>query len=279
MQREPHNNQTVEWLKFIIAFLLFIILLIVNTFIAEPNYDSFWSRVLASLNNTIPSLIAALIAFMAIYYFLHRKGLTPIRSTKLINQDELSNSIVSGIIEEMSSRERQRGVKFFDQFYSLQWDNLLPSCSRLDICVHYFDNWVSQNRRPLLDFIEKGGTIRIVLPNFKNEEVVRQINSRFEEDSTEQRIAEKINNTKSRLEVLQRESNRTNILEVYFTDHMIWYCGIRLDNRVLILSPFEHRRNMRVEAPVVIIQLDENREIREWFDKEFSWLIQNSTTL
>ena len=105
--------------------------------------------------------------------------------------------------------------------------------------------------------------------------MVRQIKSRFPEHA-ENQLAEKINSTQIRLETLQRESNRTNALKIYFTDNMIWYCGIRLDNRTLILSPFEHKRTMRVEAPAIVIPLDDFKEVQDWFDKEFSGLLEQS---
>jgi hypothetical protein len=126
--------------------------------------------------------------------------------------------------------------------------------------------------------LDRGGTIRIILPNYKNEHIVEEIKESFPELS-EGLVKEKIKSTHARLSQLFKDSKRRDArIEVYYVDEMLLHCNIRIDRRVLVLSIYEHIRKMRVEAPAIVVSLERYKDSQEWFDKEFSGLIDKSVS-
>lgn len=61
-------------------------------------------------------------------------------------------------------------------------------------------------------------------------------------------------------------------MEVRYIDFMMWYCGMRCDERTLALSFYEHARMLRITSPTILVDLSDFPETRRWCDKECDYL-------
>ena len=69
---------------------------------------------------------------------------------------------------------------------------------------------------------------------------------------------------------------RKGQLEVFWTSVFFMYCAIRIDNRYLILAPFEHFRRGHIGNPAFFIDLKAHPHIAEWINNEFLGFEKNS---
>lgn len=226
---------------------------------------------LAIITNLIPILIIFLISY------------TLFRRIQIIKAEQETSDLALRIAQELRatlSKDFLVGSPpdsaYYEEFDHVPWDDFIRTSSTIDICVHYFDTWISSHTRALMDFFNHGGRIRIVLPNPKNESLVRIIKQRFPEYDEEQ-VKTKIAYTSSRVAlILEQATHKDARVETYYLDDFILYCGVRFDRRVLVLSPFEHLREMRVAAPAMILSLGKYEASQRWFEKEFFGLMSKS---
>ena len=260
-------DRLYAWISIGIILVLALIYFIVYSFVPES-----FARSLAL--NVISDLIPVFIVFVGAYWFLRR--IQQFRSQEEITR--LSDSISVKVAQSLAQRllHNSSEVVYYEEFYKVPWNDLLNTCSALDIIVHYYDTWINTNARSLQSVLDRGGTIRVILPNYENKELLSWIQKRFPEYSPDL-LRKKISNTEEKLKLLVRNStNKHARLEVYYVDHMIWYAALRFDRRYLILSPYEHSRQMRLSAPAILVSLSSFEIAQNWFEKEFQGLIELS---
>lgn len=156
-------------------------------------------------------------------------------------------------------------------FTKINWEELLLGSIKVDIIVHYFDTWIRNNDKHLEDIFKRNGVIRIIVPNEDNKALVKLIKSRFPEYD-EKLVKAKIHGTKEKLKLIRDRVNK-GTLEVFETDELGYYCGVKIDEKYLVYSSYDHiRNNMRIEAPTFVIRVDKETKMGDWFDKEFEGL-------
>ena len=95
------------------------------------------------------------------------------------------------------------------------------------------------------------------------------IKQRFPEYK-ENQIKDKINGTKEKLYEYKNNIN-LGMLEIYETNELGYYCGIKIDEKYLIYSSYEHiRKDRKISGPTFIIRLDKEPKLKEWFSNEFN---------
>lgn len=58
-------------------------------------------------------------------------------------------------------------------FIKAKWDEIFTDTKEVTVVVIYARTWISQNRDLVIEYISKGGTINIILPNYNNDSVVK----------------------------------------------------------------------------------------------------------
>lgn len=255
----------------IVISVVVILLLTILFFIFGTIENKDLSEFLRSL---IVNLIPVIITFL-ILYFLFRK----INDIKVNQQNFVLANLISDMIFEKISNSQTEIIKQESKvellnFIDVNWTQLIDKSVRLDIKVHYFNTWIRKHRDLFLSIFNRGGTIRLLLPNQKNDNLVSLITLRFPEYSKQQ-IIERIQGTIDQfVGILDDSSNKRAKLEVYIVDELGYYSGIRIDNQILVLSEYEHIRVLRrIESPGFIIKLKYYPDVDKWFEKEFSGLM------
>lgn len=255
------------------SVLLTVVLVLVH-FFADKIFTS--STTINFIENLTIEFIPIGVAFI-VSYLVFRK-VQQLKEKQSIS--ELSESVSQEIIpaiETMLNATPAHGYNLVD-FNKIPWDELLQGAMRVDIMVHYFDTWIRNNDDFLEAVFRRSGTIRLIIPNFNNYNLVQSIKQRFPEYSYNH-VKDKIENTKNKLDLIIQRAGAGN-LEVYQTEERVYYCGIRIDEKVIVLSNYDHIRDkMKIEAPTFLFEISKQPGINDWFQKELEGLIASRTNL
>ncbi|WP_162656304.1 hypothetical protein [Tuwongella immobilis] len=235
----------------------------------DPGRSSyvFYSFVMAITANLIPIFLLFVTSFVVL------KKVNQIRANE--ERAELVKAVSDAVMGNLSgvSPGGNSPSAVFDNFGKVPWTQFFAGCSNLDIVVHYFDTWINQHEVQLKKMLDRGGRIRIILPNYKNDELVALIKERFP-DYTKEQVKKKIQNTFAKLEQIRVKAiHKHAIVVAYDVDSAPWYCGVSFDHRELVLSPYEHDRSLSVAAPATLVELPRLPAFQEWFEKEFAFLM------
>ena len=213
------------------------------------------------------------VLFIASYVVLRR--IQEIKAEE--DRHELASAISESVTTSLQPLLGKLGTTTtYDRFNELPWQDLISSSSQIHIVVHYLDTWMHNWAEPLKQLFARGRQVRQILPTFENAALVEQVSNRFPEYSSSQ-VRDKIESTFRKLVLLKDKSNHlTASVEVYYVDFMVWYCGIRFDYSELVLSPFEHNREVCVSAPATLVSLDEYQGIHTWLEGELSKLVRDA---
>lgn len=153
---------------------------------------------------------------------------------------------------------------------------LIAASSTIRIVVHYFDTWLNDNEDALLAFFDRGGKLLIVTPNPADGNLVAAVQARFT-GTTKAALESKIRGTLEKAASIHKRSRRNDaVLEGYTLPFLPLYCAVQFDGRELMLSPYEHLREVAVKSPAFMYHLVHFPAVRDWFDKEFAYLVSKA---
>lgn len=158
-------------------------------------------------------------------------------------------------------------VAVYQDWYAIPWAQLLSKTFAIECAVSYMDTWINNAANALQSLLGREGTIRFYLPKAGSSGAAR-VAERFP-DYDEDLIAQKIVNTREKLLALRAAAGRGTV-EVLWTDIFNMYCLMMLDNSVLLVSPYDHFRNNRIQNPTFVIDLARFPGMAAWAEKEFA---------
>lgn len=276
-KRESNLWNELYFFQFIGASVVIVLLVAIYFIITftNPNEGSNWAVARLLALSVIANLIPIFVLFTGSYALFRR--IQTLRSER--DTENLASKISSEIrttIQKESFTASSPNSTYYEEFKDVPWHELLSTCSTLDICVHYFDTWINEQSDLIEQLFNRGGAVRIILPNHNKDDVVQIIKQRFPEYSAND-IKTKISNTHRKLALLLKKSTHKNArVETYYINDMTWYTAIRFDRRVLVLSVYEHMREMRIGSPAIMISLGKSEKTQQWIEKEFLGLIDKS---
>lgn len=253
-------DKLLLWTSLIFTALLIVLYIFANDiFGAGDNRGGF-------VRNLIIEFLPIGVTFI-ITYLVFRK-------VQKLKEQESTRDMTEGItnhliphIESILKATPDLGYSLVD-FIKVPWNELLQGAMRLDIIVHYFDTWIRNNGNDIEAIFKRGGTVRLIIPDYTDFILVRSIKARFPE-YIESQVKDKIENTMKKLELIQKRAGAGN-LEVYRIRERVYYCAIRIDEKNIALSNYDHIRDkMKIEAPTFIFEVGKQQFINDWFEKEF----------
>jgi hypothetical protein len=241
----------------LVGALLAIVVIVGGAFIAFRPAHQAWQVI---VGGCLASLLAVLIAYVL--------RLTVLRPVDKYQTERLVEGVSERIMEVVQGGNTQdSGVTCFARWNDVPWRDVLAGVHRLEFCVSYMDTWIILTTEPLLGILRGGGRIIAYLPEVTKANVSR-IQERFPEYSP-QLVAQKVSNTENKLRALAREAGSPHsAVEVRYTSRYIMHCLMRLDDKRVILSPFDHFRRGRIEGPAFLIDTNVLPHLGEWADKE-----------
>lgn len=197
-----------------------------------------------------------------------------------IESIEKSKRIDNPVHEFLVKKSDSYEIELFSNFNSVPWQEYFKNCKSLDIYVHYFDTFIRSHQDFFKSIFLKGGIVRLILPNYQNNEIVSRIKRRFPEYTVEE-IAMKIKHTKHKIASIKKLVKNTNCkFQCIFTDELGYYCGLKFNNDKLIISLYDHiREKQKIESPTILLRLNRRSKSGEWFDKEFNKLFKQGVRM
>jgi hypothetical protein len=221
------------------------------------------SAVFFGTSELIVGVLASVLTLICAYIFTQ----TVFRSAnEILTQDEvdyLSKELVARLRADLPA-----GANVASGWYDLPWKDLLGETQSLEFAVSYMDTWINQATDGLSSIFDRGGTVTAYLPK-PGSEAANRVVGRFPEYSPEL-VTEKITNTAVKLRaMLARCKKKGATLEIYWTDVFNMYCLMSIDERYLMISPYDHFRRGKIEAPTFLIPIAKSSRWYEWARKEF----------
>jgi len=242
----------VFWLA--VAFLIIVLL---TTWVVTRSFHD-------TVKILLPGTATSLLAVIVIYLYQNSLGKEP---QGIFREEEISR--LAAELSELLQKHFRQKVTFqlYERWEEIDWKPLFQASQHVTIIVSYMDDWLSNNKSTLLSFFSRGGQMRIFLPKPKSE-IARRVQERFPKQSIAQ-INEKIRSTADILEGIRETSNSAaSGLEVWWSTIFCLHCMIVFDQKVLLLSPYDHVRGIQVDAPAFLADLHEHKGLAAWVSKE-----------
>jgi hypothetical protein len=147
------------------------------------------------------------------------------------------------------------------QFYNdIDWEELFKNVKKLDILFSYGGTWRHVNTVQLRELADRGVSIRVVLPDTKEENLMIQLGNRYGYDADEmgRKICEAKNDFKETFD------GTSSDLKLYCTKIAPLFDVYRFDD-VAIITMFKHRRT---RVPVPVFQAKRGGDIYDFVDSE-----------
>ena len=227
--------------------IIIIIILTVSCLLLLYLYNS--GSIVDLLKDIIPSILSALFISITVIFFN-----------------------VFGIKLSFKNEEA-----FVNSFQSVDWGEALKGAKKMDLVVLHLDNWTSRYRDNIIDFLEHGGKIRIILMN-KNSKYINIAAERL--CKTKKVFILKIERT---IENLKRDAKLAkaseDALQIYYYDDLINYPIMKIDNKTGF-SVFAHFNDSVVQSPFLnpLSNLS-NTIVNDFIDREIEELIKKSTKM
>jgi hypothetical protein len=225
------------------------------------------------LKDSVTHLIPLTILFLVSSLVLERHSDLRERVENKVVTQQFGREVDGVIRRALHDQNFQPPVRLHERFDDVDWIRLLADASRIDVIVHYLDDWTRRVSHSLERILANGGTLRVILPNYAQQELVQMINARLP-GLSEAEVGAKIQKTHERLvQLLSPQKEGRGMIETCFVSKPIWYSAFCVDDRVLLLSTYDHERGVRIESPVTEIDLEAYPAVRVWLHGEIDRLI------
>lgn len=158
----------------------------------------------------------------------------------------------------------------YESFYDINWKKYIIKSKKIIVISFYLEDWLEKHKDELTKLMEKNNsTIDIVLPNYKNEDLLKEITviiPKYKIDG----IKSKIRSSIVELKELNDSSNKTSKINIYLCDKLFNYTIQVLDKKTVFLSVNELSRKGTYKSPFFQINLTKNSKIKSFFNEEIN---------
>jgi hypothetical protein len=295
------------WLIGVVAILATIVAYVFIRLYEPKIEDSLlpWKTVFVLFGGLFTNIASAVIGYGLGYWFTRKKEaaeqiesgtsniVLPIVSQlgkKLESLELIDPKTTTDMLNQILALARDDSlVQVLDD---VDWKNLIEGSSEIDFFVQGWDGWVTRNQSSLETFFRNAGKFRLYVqhPTSTSAAPARQaMGLRLGNLPPDKMVAE-IQNTVAQLrelisEVVESQTPRQQVgdsLQVWYMNRLNWYFGAKFTGpskagqpaarKVLIISPYAHKKSTIRNAPALMISLDAYPKINLWIESELRHL-------
>lgn len=204
----------------------------------------------------IPNLIASLLIFAAVYFFLERRGI-------------LSPS--------PHARMETLLPAAFERHDRIDWGEIIRNARTIDIAVFYYGRWIREHHDDFVHFFRSGGSLRIIVSDPSNIDIVATIQKHYFPHLSADELRGRIVATFDAVTAALAEAGNAKAkVAAYLFPGLLHYSFVLADDHELYLSVYEQFRRPVVQAPVFKVQIGDNRETLHYWRHARDLLIAGS---
>lgn len=281
-QKRTSNKQSllegIEWLKALLALATIILLLVIYFFLPSQSVQSGENRLLSLVESLIPEFVSVLLAVSIVYLVFYRKGLTSEQLSQNIDTDSLAQAITQKIQRQGTQQHDFPIIAFHEVYRSVNWPQLILSGQHnIDIVVYYLDSWVAANYDPLVSYFRKPRSkIRLFVSDPNDDFTMKVVHKLFPEYNEEVLKSKIIRTGKLLAQALSEAGGSADRLEVYYVPGLLNYSARCIDYKELSIGLFEINRQLKIDSPIITIDLSKSVHLTEFWDKEIQGLLNIS---
>ncbi len=238
-------------------------LLVITFLLYLPAVDGlFGTKAFRFVEALLPNLATALIIYLVIELVVAKAGFSAV--------DELRERVAKRVVESVSPAPGVTGI--YSQLNQVPWTSLFATATSVDIVARFFDGPLDlAGEDTLAAFFERGGRVRVIIPDPALEALMREateqreLSSKYHHEDVKQRLMSSLRRLQN---ARLRAGNPSGHCTTYAVDTLINYAGYCFDGATLLLSPYEHATEYGKRAPRFKIDLPLAPEIQEFWDHE-----------
>lgn len=247
------------YLKQLIAVLaaIALVLLFILTWEREPS-----NARIDLIQSLIPDAVVGLIAYIVIWYFFARRGLS--------DTQELRDEIVNRVSANLS-----RTVSGIDKLYAsptlVDWSKELAEAQEIDVVARFFDGAPSTFNQDFVRFFAKNGKLRLAITSPSEASATERAGTDRNAGSDAvhaENIVERVTRTLRILDKAAADARRDGSISVFLIPWPLNYSGQCFDNKRLIFGPCEHFFSQATRAPKLLIDLRISQEFANFWMHE-----------
>jgi phospholipase/lecithinase/hemolysin len=195
-------------------------------------------------------------------------------STNLTNLSDTHNLLLAEDLSNLS--QSQADINIIPVDTNSLFDEILANPTKFGF-TNITESCVNEATGTVGKFFARGGAVKLILPDPNKDDVMTITRERYPEYSIAQ-LKDKINWTVSAFESAKAFSNcKSANLEIYYFPHTLNYFAMRLDSDRVLVSYYEQFRERRVDSSGILINLKADKNLKQYWDKEYAGFYQKST--
>ena len=221
------------------------------------------------LATSLSALFTSIGVLSALWEVLHRR----LFAEKLFELASISQELKAAGVSQIA--ESFRGNE-------LDWKELLSEATQLDIFVCWAKTWRNENDRYLRGILKRGGSINVILPDYKNPPTVTILSTHFkramegeaESCKSEEEIIEEIKNAVEFYRKLARTTKSVGRVSVFLTPRIPLFSWYRINNAKAIFAFYPHRAKA-VAVPAIVCR--EGGHLFAFARQEIEYLLREAS--
>jgi len=208
----------------------------------------------------VPSVMAALLAFVVGYVILDRVGVL---------------SIIPYIQELMSLKNLK---SFYTAHKDVPWGTVYENARTIDIGVFYYNHLPKENFDKLVSFFRRGGKLRLLLIDPENQNLLQTVGNHFFQGMKPEVLAQKVLESASTYyQAYKRSGSKKAKCEVWFFPDLFHYTFTYVDGVHLYMSPYgQFEFDPQLLSPVTVIDLSTDKDVRGYWENQLKHFFKNA---
>lgn len=179
--------------------------------------------------------------------------------------DQMAQDVVALTAEYLRTADRGDGLRLVD-YQDLPWRDILDAKEHLDIICRFAEDIVRANPAPIMDALERGAAVRILLPDPSDAPLMTL------SDAQRANSSGRAQATLDELANILKQDLRSKDAHVFILQELPNYWAIMRDRTRILMGPYEHRFDVKDRAPALDLDGQQHPDLCQFVRGDLSRL-------